>query len=461
MKMDLLVNLTQEQKLKLTHEMQLSIKVLQMPINELREYIDKEFQENPILDLKEGETSNLSERREEKDKIDHKELIKYLEFDNYSSYSYGDYSNDENEISPFMFISEKKSLKEFLHEQILEENLDKYQKIICDYIIENLDGKGYLEVSINDICNELNIKNSLGEECLNIIQNLEPYGIGARNLKECLTIQLTKLNLMNDILKEIIENYLQEVADAKYNLVGKELNISPREAQRYGDIIRKLEPKPSRGFYTGEEVNFVIPDAQIRKINGEHLIIMNDSLIPKLSINEEYKKIIRNEENGQASDYVKEKINKAMFLIKSVEQRRNTLYRVLEKVIEKQNNFFENGKEALTPMTLKEISEELALHESTISRAIKEKYILTDFGTIKIKDLFINGITSKSGDDTGILTIKNMIKELVESEDRRKPLSDQYISDELNKKNVNISRRTVAKYREEMGIKSSSKRKRI
>ena len=460
MRLEHTYNLTQEQKLVLTQEMQLSIKVLQLSVNDLREYINNEFAENPILDIKEDITNSQVDSTKDLSQYDYKEMIKYFEFDNYGAQSYGNY--DDEEVSPFNFISEKKSLKEFLHEQIMEVERDKYLKEIADYIVECLDHRGYLEISIEDIAKELNIEVELVEEALEVVHTLEPYGIGARNLKECLTLQLINLGLIDDKLEKMVEDHLEDIGDSKYALIGKDLGISPREAQRYSDVIKKLEPKPSRGFYTGEEVKFIIPDAEIRNIQGEFFIIMNDRIIPKLFINNTYKEVINKDEKSQTNDYVKDKLNKAMFLIKSIEQRRSTLYKVLEKIIEKQKEFFKKGMNYLKPMTLKEIAEEIEMHESTVSRAIKDKYILTSFGTVKIKDLFVTGIVSKnSNEDIAVVQIKNRIKELIDKEDKKKPLSDQFISDRLNEEGIKISRRTVAKYREELLIKSSSKRKRV
>lgn len=458
--MDYSYNLTQEQKLILTHEMQLSIKVLQMSVNELRDYINNEFTENPVLDMQENESNSEDSKNKELDKYDYKEMIKYLEFDNYGAQSYGSY--DDEEISPFNFISEKKSLKEYLHEQINEIEENDLIISIADYIIESLDHRGYLEISVEEISKELNIDIKLVEDALEIVQELEPYGIGARDLKECLKIQLINLGLINDKLEELVENHLEDIANSKYANIAKALDISPREAQRYGDIIRKLEPKPSRGFFTGEDTKFIIPDAEIRNIQGEFHIIMNDGILPKLSVNSAYKEVLNNNSDENTTEYVKEKLNKAMFIVKSIEQRRSTLYRVLEKIVAKQKQFLLKGMNYLKPMTLKEIAEEIEMHESTISRAIKDKYILTSFGTIKIKDLFVAKLSvGKNDEEVAVTLIKNKIKEMIESENKKKPLSDQIICDNLNKEKVNISRRTVAKYREELGIQSSSKRKRI
>ncbi len=455
MNMDFGLSLTQEQKLIMTQEMQLSVKILQMSGFELQEHVEKELQENPVLDAKSIDANN-----EEKNKVDYKELIKYFEFDNYSHHGYE--KNDEEEVSPFNFISEKRSLKEYLKEQIRDLDEKGYVKAICLYIIENLDERGYLDIKDKEISEELKISPELTDYCIKTIQSLEPDGIGARDLKECLKIQIYKKALDDEKIYAIIDNYLELLAENKYNLISKELGINVKEAQEYGDIIKSLQPKPSRGFYTGEEVKYITPDAYIKKIDDEYHIIMNDSILPKLSINEIYKEIIKKEEDKEAVDYVKEKLNSALFLIKSIQHRKSTIYRVLEKILELQKDYFDYGEEYLKPMTLREIAENLEMHESTISRAIRDKYIYTSRGTVKIKDLFTTAISSSAnGEDVSVKIIKKAIKDLIDKEDKEKPLSDQVICDLLNREGMNISRRTVAKYREELGIKSSKGRKRF
>lgn len=459
MQLDFKMNLTQQQKLAMTQNMQLSIKILQMSSYDLREYIDKEFEENPILD---GDFDFVNEEAKFADKIDFKEMIKYLEFDSYGSHNYQDY-NSEDDVSPFNFISEKHSLKDFLYDQVNCSIKDKSLKVIVEYMIESLDARGYLDYSLDDICKDLKITKEEGQEALDILQRLEPDGIGARDLKECLEIQLSKKGLLDSNLENIISNFLSNIADNKYSEIARELNITPKEAQDYGDIIKSLEPKPSRGYFTGDEVKFIIPDAFIRNIDGEFLVIMNDGVVPRLTINQLYRNAIIQGKDKDVEGYVKDKVNSAMLLIKSIEQRKGTLLRILEEVVVRQKDYFNKGKNYLKPMTLKEIADTLEVHESTVSRAIKDKYVLTSYGTIKIKDLFCSGIQARSdqSEDVAVYNIKNKIKELIDGEDKKKPLSDQIICDKLNEDNLNISRRTVAKYREEMGIKSSAKRKRI
>ena len=461
MLMDFNLNLTQEQKLIMTQQMQLSIKLLQMSTYDLREYIEKEFSENPVLEAQYEDTKEVSK---EQDRLEYKELVKYLESDNYGSQSYGEY--DEEGISPFTFISKPESLIDYLEGQILELPIDEYMRSVCSYMVECLDQKGYLDIKKEELMNELDCSEETFNRALIVIQNLEPAGIGARDLKECLEIQLERKGENDPIVKEIIDNHLDDLADNRYQVIAKDLDITPKKAQDYGDLIKTLEPKPSRGFYTGDEVGFIIPDAEIRKIDGEFFILMKDGVLPMLSVNPLYKDILKDSTNDkEATEYVKEKIDKAMFLIKSIEQRKSTLHKVLQKILEKQKDYFEKGEKYLKPMTLKEIAEKLEMHESTISRAIRDKYILTSMGTIKIKDLFVNSISNKEKsdgeEDVTVINIKKVLEEVIKEEDKGKPLSDQAISEILKEKGMAISRRTVAKYREELGIKSSSKRKRF
>lgn len=456
MNMEIKLNLTQEQKLIMTQQMQLSLKLLQMSNFELQTYIEKEVQENPVIDLEYKKSDSDS-----KNEIDYKSLIKYLEFDDYGHGSYVR-DKDENEVSPLNFVSEQKSLKEFLLEQILEIDEIEIVKTVCKYLIENINEKGYLDITLEEVEEELSITHKLAEKCLKIVQDLDPPGICARDLKECLKIQLRLKGIKDENIYEIIDNYLELMAENKYNVIAKNLKISVKEAQEYGDLIKSLEPKPSRGFFTGEETNFIVPEAYIKKIDGKYHVIINDDLLPRLNINQLYKNIINNDNNTDTVKYVKDKLSSAMNLIKSINQRKNTIYRILEKIVEVQKNYFDFGEAFLKPMTLKEIADSLDIHESTVSRAIKDKYINTDRGTVKIKDLFTTGLSkSDSLENVSAKIIKKEISAIIEKEDKSKPVSDQKICDILQEKGIEISRRTVAKYREGMGIKSSSKRKRF
>ena len=446
------LKLTMEQKLVMTMEMQLSVKLLQMSSYDLLKHINKELEENIALEVKSKEIDELK-----KEEINYSKFIKHLENGN-KTFEYG-YKDEE--VSPLNFISVKKSLKDLLKEQLMEINLEKSIIDLCNYMVECIDERGYLNTSLEEIAYIKKQPLSHCEKALMVIQDLEPIGVGAWDLKECLKIQLDKKGLKNSHIYEIIEEHLELVSKNKYNDIAKKLKIDSKTVQDYVDIIRTLEPKPSRGYFTGEETNYIIPDATIKRIDDEFIIIMNDSVLPRLNVNNMYKEILNNSKEKEVVDYVKEKMNKAMFLIKSIDERRNTLYKVIEEIISLQKTYFMYGEDYLKPMTIRDIADNINFHESTVSRAIKDKYIALHTGkVIRIKDLFTNSLNSVN-DDISTNSIKKRIKEIIENENKKKPFSDSTICNILHNEGIMISRRTIAKYREQLGIFSSSQRKRL
>lgn len=454
------LRLSQEQKLIMTMEMQQSIKLLQMSSYELLQYIDKELQENVILEVE----NNLEVHKEEvvdNELREYREVIRDMAMDNYNDKSY--FKDEENDlVSPFNFISSKPTIKDYLRDQIMYSNLSKKDEIICRYIVDNIDHRGYLDENIiENLVEELNILKDTAIRCVGIVQDFEPSGIGARSLSECLTLQLYRKNIINDYVEKIINNYLYELSKGKYQLIGKKLGITAKQVQECEDIIKELEPKPTRGFFTGEEIGYLIPDVYVKKISDRYIVLMNDNILPNLIINNTYKDVINNSHNTEAIDYVKGKISGAMFLIKSIQNRRNTLCRVMEEIVRNQEEYLNQGGNYIKPMTIKYIANSLGMHESTVSRAIRDKYVALHTGEIKrIKDLFTSSVNVLN-EDISSVSVKDMIKSIIECENKAKPLSDSSICEVLNKKEIEISRRTIAKYREELGIKSSSQRKRL
>ncbi|GAA0775429.1 RNA polymerase factor sigma-54 [Clostridium subterminale] len=454
------LRLSQEQKLIMTMEMQQSIKLLQMSSYELLQHIDKELQENVVLEVE----NNLETPKDEivdNELREYRELIRDMAMDNYNDRSY--YKNEENDlVSPFNFISSKPTIKDYLREQVMHSNLDRRDEYICRYIVDNIDHRGYLDEKVTDgLIEELSISKDAAIRCIDIVQGLEPPGICARSLSECLIIQLRRKNIMNSYVEEIINNYLYELSKGKYQLIGKKLGVTAKMVQGYEDIIKKLEPKPTRGFFTGEEIGYLIPDVYIKKVSEEYVVLMNDNLLPNLMINNTYKDVINSSNDSVAIDYVKDKISSAMFLIKSIQNRKNTLCRVVEEIVKNQREYLDKGNNYIKPMTIKYIANSLNVHESTVGRAIRDKYVALHTGEIKrIKDLFTNSVNVLS-QGISCVSVKDMIKNTIESEDKSKPLSDSAICKIVNEKGIDISRRTVAKYREELGIKASSQRKRL
>lgn len=426
--------------------MKQSINILQMSAQDLRDYIDKEYEENPVIDI---EYSN------ENNSFINENFNIYINQKNC-------YLSSSEEYNIFDFIKEKKTLRDYLYEQLVTIKCDNIIKKTIVYMINNLDDNGYLRESLESICKVLMINEEEGQIALDILQSLEPSGIGARNLSECLIIQLKRKSMLDDMLKEIVLNYLEYVAENKYIYIGRKLGISQKKVQGYVRDIKSLEPKPLRGFYTGNEVKFIIPDAYIFKgYDNTYEVLLNSSIIPQISINSLYKEFAIENSNKEEVKYIKDKIITANMLIKAIEKRNNTLLNLLKCIVEIQKEYLEKGNLYLKPMTLKSIASKMNIHESTVSRTIKEKYILTHRGIVRIKDLFSKNIVSKNNDDDeiSINKIKSKIKNIIEKENKKKPLSDQAICTLLNIDNIYISRRTVAKYREELDIKSSSKRK--
>lgn len=405
--MDFSLKLKQNIKLILTQDMKLSMNVLEMSSSKLNELIEKEVNKNPMLEIVYSPRSN-------------------------------NYSNAEDTPSPLEFVSKEESLFDFLEEQLSYFKLSKKFKDICYYIINNLDERGYLTISKNEIKKTFKISTSDLKEIFNIIYSLEPYGIGAENLKDCLKIQLTIKDKKDPILFSIIDNYLEDLGAKKFEFIAKNLNISVDKIKNYLALIQTLDPIPARGYFIGNKTKYIVPEAKIEIINKELKITLNEEAFPKIKI---------------SSSDISDKVNyqNALKLIKAIEKRYATLEKILKLLIVKQSEFFFFGKEYLKTLTLKDIATELNLHISTISRAIKEKYIETPQGIIEIKSLFI--INSES------ILIKKLIEEFVHNENKYSPLSDEKISYLLKNKGFSVARRTVAKYRDELGILSTRERK--
>lgn len=411
--LDFTLKLKQEMKLSLTQEMKISMNILQMSSSNLKDFIEKEALKNPMLEV------------------------------TYSTPS-SKYNSDEETTSPFDFIIEEKTLIDFLEEQLGYLKISPKIKSICEYVINNLDDRGYLSISKLEIKKALKISTAQLKEAMDIIYTLEPAGIGAENLKESLKIQLITKDIIDEKLFTLIDDYLEELGDRKYSLISEKLHVSVEQIEDYLDIIKSLEPIPARGYFVGNRTNYVVPEAKIEIVDDELTVTLNEEAIPKIKINSSYKS------TNSLSD--KNNMYTAINLIKSIEKRYITLERVLNQLIVKQKNFFFRGKDFLQTLTLKDIAKELNLHESTISRAIRDKFIETPQGIIAIKSLFIL--------NSECLEIKKTIEELIKSENKSSPLSDEKISLYFKNKGCSIARRTIAKYREELGIPSTRERKR-
>ena len=463
---DLLIE--QQQKLIMTPELKLALKILQLPAVELEELLQQELEDNPVLELVDDnrdEKSEVQQKRDKKEKEKEKEKeIDWKEYFQFQGKSYAEEGFDSDEAAELSyenFITYSYTLKDHLISQLRVSQISKKLRDIGEYIIESLDENGYLTITKEDLAAILDVKPEEVEEALSVIQTFEPFGVGASNLKECLLIQLRNKDIYDKKIEVIIINHLDDIASNRINNISKKLSISIEEAQKYSDIIKNLEPKPGRAFEEGTSTKYVTPDAYIEKVGKEYVVMVNDYYGSKLMINQFYKKMLISEDkSSQASAFISNKLSSAMWLIKSLEHRKNTLYNVVKAILDYQMDFFEKGPMFLKTMTLKKIAEMVNVHESTVSRAINGKYVQTPRGIFEIKYFFKSGVDNQDGEAISSESIKKKIKGYVCGEDASKPLSDQQIADLLVKEGYMISRRTVAKYRDELGILSSSKRKR-
>ncbi|SHM28514.1 RNA polymerase, sigma 54 subunit, RpoN/SigL [Caldanaerovirga acetigignens] len=465
MQMNYSLTLSQTQKLLMTPELRQAITILQLSSLELCDYIEQELLNNPLLDKEEDEYMAFSEDGmrvdEGKANEDTIEWEEYLQ--DYFDWDFLRFPKErkEEETSFENFVSANQTLQEYLLMQLRLAVADKKIFKIGEFLIGNLDKNGYLAVSVQEAARILRVREEEVEKALKVVQTLDPPGVGARNLQECLLIQVEHKGIKDHKLNELIKHHLEDLAEARYTRIAEKLNVPLSKVQELKDIVLSLDPKPARNFSSANEIQYVIPDAVIEKVGNEYVVIMNDSVTPRLSINPYYRSLLMSEDKESlTSKFLTRKLEAALWLIKSLEQRRMTLYKVIKAIVEVQRDFLEKGISGLKPLTLKQIADVVGVHESTVSRAISGKYVQTPRGVFELKFFFQNGLENENGSSTCAETIKKMLKEMISNEDPYNPLSDQMIADDLKKKGIRISRRTVAKYREQLGIPSSAKRKR-
>lgn len=437
------LEMVQSQKLVMTTQLKQSLDILNMSNLELEEEIKKEAEENPLLEM------------ESKDNIDWEKFVK--EIDN-KSYHIKGYDLD-NDYTLENIIKSENNLYDYLKSQLGILKISKKEKEICEYIIDCLDKDGYLSCDEKFIMEELKISEEVFNSCLEYIQQFEPSGVGARSLSECLLIQMKNKNLIDDILKSIIIEDLNLIGHNKIKVISKKYNMNIEDCVKYIEKIKQFDPKPGR-ICSNDKSIYVQPDVIVRKVNGEFIIYMNDVTNFNLYINNYYKNILNsNETDENAKEFIKNKLNHALNLLKNIETRKSTILKIAEVILREQEDFFNKGLKYIKPLRLKDIANDLGYHESTISRGINNKYILTPYGLFEFKYFFSNAVQSEKQEGISSTKIKNMIKELIDKENKLKPLSDDKICKLLKEEGIILARRTVAKYREEMNISSSSKRK--
>jgi RNA polymerase sigma-54 factor len=375
--------------------------------------------------------------------------------------SSGGYTWDGNEYTFEQFTSKDVTLSEHLMFQLQFTELSGSRRQIGKYIIESLDRNGYLTQTAEEVAAQLHVPIEKVEQVIDVIQTFEPSGVAAADLRECLLIQLEALGQSDPKIRVIVESHLEDLAANRLGLIAKRVGLSVHEVQEIADVIKGLEPKPGRPFSSGADTKYIVPDVTVEKVGSEYIVSVNDAGIPRLLVSPYYRKILSAaDKDSGISQFLTGRLNSALWLIKSIEQRSQTIYNVVKAVVNHQINFFEKGEKYLKPLTLKKIADDVGIHESTVSRSISGKYMQSPRGVFEIKYFFTSGVSDGSAEGMASGSIKALIREIVAAENPSSPLSDQTIAEELRAKGIEISRRTIAKYRDEMGILSSSKRRR-
>ncbi len=489
--MEARLELKLSQKLIMTPQLQQAIKLLQLSRLELVQSVAQELTENPVLeelspesgeDGAEGESEAAGETGPEAspempaEREETVELKNDLElgpqWDEYlnemsDGRDYGYAEADDKEMPSYdQTLTRLPSLSDHLHWQLHLSTSDPALLQGGEWIIGNLDDDGYLRATIEELSVQSGIASHEMERALALIQSFDPLGVGARSLQECLLIQVRELEHEGSLVEKIIRDHLSDLEKRKYPQIAKALNVTPQEVMEASQvIIHELEPKPGRP-YLPSDTNYVTPDVYVFKVEDRYVIQLNDEGLPRVRINPYYRKLLthRDSVDKVTKEYIEERLRSAQWLIKGMEQRSKTIYRVAESIVNFQRDFLDQGISLLKPMVLKDVAEDIGMHESTISRVTTNKFMHTPQGIFPMKFFFTTGFavgSNGSGAEVSSLTVKDVIQKMIREEDPAAPLKDQQIVDTLKSKGIEIARRTVAKYREELRIPPTSVRRRV
>ena len=480
MALEIRQNLKLTQSLIMTQKLQQAIKLLQLSRMELVGEITQVLETNPVLEddqfeeekvagEDESQLENLAngdghpedvkpdtESKSAKEEWDWDSFLK----DRLMPAPVGEY--EEREALPFESLNaQKTTLRSHLIWQLKMAELDEEGEAIGLLIIGNLDKDGYLRVSVEEIAAEMgDIDPARVEQVLEVVQSFDPPGVAARTLQECLQLQFKIQGITDPLVLAIVDRHLTNLGNKNYHAIARDLKVPLEKVAEAGDLIANLEPKPGRGF-DAEEADYISPDVHVEKVGNEYVIRLNDDGLPKLRVNSFYLEALRNPDKlpDSVKSYIQKHLDNALWFIRSIHQRQKTLYRVTESIVRFQQEFLDHGLSHLKPLTLRQVAEDVQMHESTISRVTTNKYVYTPQGVFDLKFFFNSAINMSLGDQIASESVKEKIRQIVQSEDSENPLSDQEIADMLRRQDVIIARRTVAKYRGMLGVLSSSKRK--
>jgi RNA polymerase sigma-54 factor len=497
MKTGLYQGTTLKQEMKINPRLYQAMDLLYMPLLDLQQHLKQELLNNPFLDLVESDVEDQvepepeAEKKTEDDEIDWEEIL-------LNGFETGGRREEYEEREYYEPVSvDTKDLGDHLHDQLTLLRLSERELLLGEEIIGNISDEGYLTCTLQDIVDSLNdfVRESGEwgttkpytleevEGMLRVVQGFDPPGIAARDLRECILLQLRdsvvqelvhetgegdppldeiRRRLEESLAFRIVEHYFDQLINHRWSEISKELSITPRDVQNAADEVAKLDPKPGLKYASGGD-NYIIPDLIVEKIEGEYLVFLNDTSLPRLKLSRTYRDIAKDKKKfvGENKEFISNKLNSANWMIQAIEQRRQTMLKVMNFIVDRQRDFFDKGVQYLKPLTLREVAEVIDMHESTVSRVTNEKFVQTPRGVFPLKFFFSSGLSTTSGEDVSARGIKAQIEKLVGEEDPAHPLTDQAIVNILKDDGIQIARRTVAKYRDQLGILSARMRKRV
>ncbi|HEX8851131.1 MAG TPA: RNA polymerase factor sigma-54 [Gemmatimonadaceae bacterium] len=476
-----------KQELKINPRLYQAMDLLYMPLLDLQQHLKQELLNNPFLEMVEpeeeeeeneetpAEETQPEAEKKEKDEIDWEEIL----LDGFDTAGRREEHEEREYYEPVTVDS--RDLGDHLRDQVSLLELSPRQSALADEFIGNIQDDGYLACPLEEILSGVNdaitkMAEEAGrdddelplytmaeaEEMLGVIQSLDPPGVGARDLRECLMLQLREAGLEQSVPFRLVRDCYDELINHRWSEISKRFGISPSDVQRAADEIAKLDPKPGL-VYSDKSDNYIIPDLIVEKIDGKYHVFLNDVNFPRLKLSRAYQEIARDKKkfDGENKEFISNKLNSANWMIQAIEQRRQTMLKVMNYIVERQREFFEKGVQYLKPLTLREVAEVINMHESTVSRVTNEKFVQTPRGVLPLKFFFSSGLSTTDGEDVSARGIKAQIEKLVAEEDPKHPLTDQAIVNILKESGVQIARRTVAKYRDQLGVLSARMRKRV
>ena len=482
--MDTKLDIRLAQKLIMTPQLQQAIKLLQLSKLELEQIIDQTLLENPVLEetavetteideedaykalqTSEGSNSAEEERTESISPLDGVSLKweDYFDEDKSDNRELGYIKENDEEIQTYdQNLSRPSSLYDHLLWQLNLSKSDQKVREIGEIIIGNIDENGYLQVTLEELEALCGAPREKVLEVLTFIQGFDPPGIAARDLRECLLIQIAQIGFQGTIVEIIVAEHLSDFEKKRFPVLARKLGITLEDLSHAIRVIERLEPKPGRSFHSPDNA-YIVPDVFVIKHEGEYIVLLNEDGLPRLRINPVYRRMLKGNSGlgGEERSYLEDKFRSAIWMIRSIEQRNRTIYKVTQSIVKCQVDFFEKGVSYLKPLTLKEIAEDIMMHESTVSRVTNNKYMCTPQGIFELKYFFSSGLATSDGDSCSSRSVRDLISRFIAEENSSKPYSDQQIMKFLKNRQIEIARRTVAKYRKELRIPSASRRRKL